>query len=174
MSLIKAITLVFMIPFSVFAEDLACDGLVPLAKVKEICGVEFIKDSGDARKNRCKVSYLDKAYGKKNVGGVGISPIIKFSTKDGTNKKGKNRAGFMYGLDLEAVKGNGRFKKMVEEVGEKAHFEEVDILQTIKWFKGKYIYTLTMEKGKKEGGDWTPPCSVDQLVEVAKDVKEMP
>lgn len=167
------VNLIALILFSStsFAGESDCNNLVPLDKVKEICGVEFIKDKTSTRKSSCKTNYINKAMGKKYVGDVGISSELVIKTNNRINKKGKVMAPISYKTGLEGVKTRGIFKKEIKDLGEGGYYTEQNIHQTVTWYKGNYLYNFTVDKGKKNGGEWVAPCTPDQTIQIAKLIK---
>jgi len=153
---------------SAFAAEEVCDELVPLDKVHEICGHEFIKEDTSVRGSRCETNYIDKAMGKKYVGEVGISSELIIKVNRRISKQGKNTAPVSFQSSFDGAKQRGTFKQEVTGLGEGAFYSELDIHQTVTWYEGEYLYNFTVDKGKLNVGDWTAPCTPEQTIEIAR------
>jgi hypothetical protein len=150
------------------AEEVRCDGMVPLDRVEDICGVAFMRDKGRERRSSCTVSYVDRQYGATNVGGMGISPELVFNTDNRVNDKGRIMAPVGYNSSLNAARERGWFKEEISGLGEGAFYSEYDIHMKVTWYQGKDFHVLNVQKGKPNEGDWTPACSREQIVEIAR------
>ena len=165
----KFSVLILVIVFSpaIGAEE-SCEELVPLDRVKDICGVEFIKDKTSAGESRCKATYLDKAMGKKYVGEVGISSELILKVNHRLNREGKNIAPVSFQSSIDGSKQRGIFKQDVSDLGEGAYYSELDIHQTVTWYEGEHLYHFTVDKGQINGEDWLAPCTPEQTIELAR------
>jgi hypothetical protein len=169
MSMKKLALLIFALTtVNAIAEEPNCDGLVPLDKVNEICGIEFIKDEVTARNSRCKANYIDKSKGKKYVGEVGISSELIIKVNHRLSKKGKNNAPVSFQSSIDGARQRETFRKEVSGLGEGAFYSELDIHQTVTWYEGEYLYNFTVDKGQLNGEGWIAPCTPEQTIEVAK------
>ena len=164
--------IMLLILFSISCRSIAaeenCDGLLPLDRVKEICGKEFIHSKSSNREKRCTANYIDKAMGKKYVGEVGISSELIVKKNHRISKKGKNAAGVSFQSSLDGAKQRGIYKQDVADLGEGAYYSELDIHQTVTWYKGEYLCDFTVDKGKLNEGNWEAPCTPEQTIELAK------
>ena len=112
--MLKAILfLLIILTTSAVAENTICEDFVPLDKVKNICGKEFLKDETKTRKGKCTIIYIDREMGEKYVEGIGSSPLLLMQSIHQIDISGNNTAPVVFKNTLDLAMNFGVFKKNI-------------------------------------------------------------
>ncbi len=121
--MLKAILfLLIILTTSAVAESTICEDFVPLEKVKNICGKEFLKDETKTSKGKCTIIYIDREMGEKYVEGIGSSPLLLMQSIHQIDISGNNTAPVVFKKTLDLAMNLGVFKKNISGLGESAFY----------------------------------------------------
>jgi hypothetical protein len=147
------------------ADEVRCDGLVPLEAVEEICAVVFVRGKARERESRCNVRYRVSGF-------EGISPELVFNTDSRVDSNSQHKAPTYYSSSLESDRKSGRLKEELSGIGEAAFYSEFDIHMVVKWHDGEAYHQLDVMKGRAYEEEWKPACEKEQIVQIAEIINE--